>query len=156
MIEITEENIGDYTISDVIFPIIGHKVPLPTNPDMKKIMEELMAKDGVTMAMFNHQSSILSTSASGSYRKIVTHADDIQYDIVEVANTNQELLSSNYLTESDPTPVIPEGTDEATISKALRLRFSLKPSSYATMFMREVTRTSSAFNVQHKLSMNNA
>ena len=43
MIEVTEENIKDYTIGDVIFPIIGTKVALPSNPEMRKIMEDLMA-----------------------------------------------------------------------------------------------------------------
>ena len=38
----------------------------------------------MSMAKFESQSSILSTSATGSYRKIVTHADDVIHDIVEV------------------------------------------------------------------------
>jgi len=36
--------------------------------------------------------------------------------------------------------------ESGSMFKALRLKFSLKPSSYATMFLREVTRTSSAFD----------
>ena len=54
MIEVTEENISNYSISDVIFPIIGHKVAFPSNPEMRKIMEELMNKDGISMAMFEN------------------------------------------------------------------------------------------------------
>lgn len=96
---------------------------------------------------------MVSTSATGSYRKIVGAADDISYDIVEVSNTNEDLLTPNYLTEADPTPQIPE-ENSGSISKALRIKFNLRPSSYATMFLREVTRQSSAFSEQHKLSMN--
>ena len=58
---------------------------------------------------------------------------------------NEDLLSPNYLTEADPTPSV--GSEDEAVSKALRLKFSLKPSSYATMFLREATRTSSAFDV---------
>jgi hypothetical protein len=42
MIEVTEENIGNYTIEDVIMPIIGHKVKLPSHPEMRKIIEDIM------------------------------------------------------------------------------------------------------------------
>lgn len=67
-------------------------------------------------------------------------------------DANEDLLTPNYLTEKDPTPVIRDEQDHGAVSKALRLKFSLRSSSYATMFLREITRTSSAFNVQHKLS----
>lgn len=39
----------------MIFPVIGHKVAMPSNPEMKKIIEDLMALDGMTMAMFKDQ-----------------------------------------------------------------------------------------------------
>ena len=64
-------------------------------------------------------------------------------------NENEDLLSANYLSEADPTPVVNEPTGESNlppITKALRLRFNLKPSSYATMLLREITRMSSAFS----------
>lgn len=63
-------------------------------------------------------------------------------------NENEDLLTPNYLTQPDPTPVIVRSTEEIKapkIWKALRLRFNLQPSSYATMLLREVTRMSSAF-----------
>ena len=49
MIEVTEANIDKYTIEDVIFPIIGHKVKMPSNPDMKALMERIMAEDKMSM-----------------------------------------------------------------------------------------------------------
>jgi len=63
-------------------------------------------------------------------------------------NENEDLLTANYLVEKDPTPVIlesVEGSGLPPITRALRIRFNLKPSSYATMMLREVTRMSSAF-----------
>jgi hypothetical protein len=38
-----------------------------------------------------------ATSAWGSYRKIVNKIDELEYDIVEFQNTNEDLLSPNYL-----------------------------------------------------------
>jgi len=64
-------------------------------------------------------------------------------------NENEDLLTPNYLEEADPTPLIIRPSEEqpnvGKITKALRLRFNLTTSSYATMLIREVTRMSSAF-----------
>ena len=48
MIEVNEENIRDYSIDDVLFPIVGHKVGLPSNAEMRKITEDVMAEDGIS------------------------------------------------------------------------------------------------------------
>ena len=94
-----------------------------------------------------------SLSASGSYRKIVTKPEDVVYDIISMQNENEDLLTADYLNTPDPQPYIdPESS--VPVTKALRMRFNLKPSSYATMLIREVTRTSSAFSTQYQLSLN--
>lgn len=152
MIEITEANISQYTFDDVIFPIVGYKVKMPAHPGMRKIVEDIMAEDNMSIDKFTSQAQMVSISATGSYRKIIGKAENIQFDIVESTNPSEDLLTPDYLAEKDPEPVIdPEGT----ITKALRIKFSLKPSNYATMFLREVTKTSSAFDVQHQISKNN-
>lgn len=108
-----------------------------------------MKEDNITMSLFEDHSTLSVTSATGSYRKIIGRAQDIKFDIVECQNTNDDLLTPNYLEEPDPTPEI---SGDGEVTKALRLKFSLKPSSYATMFLREVTKTSSAFSTQAKIS----
>ena len=60
-------------------------------------------------------------------------------------NENEDLLSVDYLSTPDPKPVI-DPESKVPVTKALRMRFNLKTSSYATMLIREVTRTSSAFS----------
>ena len=92
-------------------------------------------------------------SASGAYRKVVTKPDNVVFDIVEMQNENEDLLTADYMKEADPTPQIVD-SDSTPVTKALRMRFNLKTSSYATMLIREVTRTSSAFSTQYQLSLN--
>jgi tRNA(Glu) U13 pseudouridine synthase TruD len=82
MIEVTESNISDYTIDDVIFPIIGHKVGMPKNDEMRKLYEDAMLEDKITMDMFEKHAQLSVTSATGSYRKILGRAQDIKFDIV--------------------------------------------------------------------------
>ena len=86
----------------------------------------------------------------------MTKPEEVWFDIVEMQNENEDLLTANYLSTPDPKPVIVDSDDPAfsPITKALRMRFNLKTSSYATMLLREVTRTSSAFSSQYKLSLN--
>jgi len=52
LVTVTEETVGNYSIFDVVMPIIGHKVPLPANPDLKAIMEGIMAEDNITLEKF--------------------------------------------------------------------------------------------------------
>lgn len=109
-IEITEENKDSYTIEDVIFPIIGHQVKLPKNKEMALVIEDILKEDGITMATFASHEKMVTTSASGSYRKIVARATDIESDIVEHQNNNEDLLNPNYLLgESDPKPSVDKG-----------------------------------------------
>ena len=64
------------------------------------------------------------------------------FDIVDMQSGEEDLLTPRYLEEADPTPKI---NSDLPVTKAIRMRFSLNPSSYATMLIREVTRVSSAF-----------
>lgn len=65
-----------------------------------------MQEDKITIAMFESQASQALTSATGSYRKIICKAQDIIHDIILTQNTNEDLITPDYLTESDPTPII--------------------------------------------------
>ena len=116
-------------------------------------MLDIMAEDKVTPETFEKHVLLDSTSAWGSYRKLVGFAKDIEYDVVEFQQLNEDLLTPNYNTEKDPQPALDRSIElERPIYKALRLKFSLRQSSYATMLLREVTKVSSAFNVQSALS----
>ena len=152
VIDVTEENIGEFTIQDVVMPMIGNSVRMPQNAELASIIKGLMQEDGLSMTDFAKMASQDSMSASGAYRKILAMPDDVVFDIVDMQNENEDLLTADYLKNPDPTPVIVPSSS-VKVTKALRMRFNLKTSSYATMLIREVTRTSSAFSAQYKLSL---
>jgi len=153
LIEVTAENIHKYSIKDVVMPICGFKTRMPANKELADIILGIMAEDKITMETYDKHQLLDSTSAWGSYRKLISFAKDIEYDIVQFQNLNEDLLTPNYNTEKDLQPLI-DATQEQDrpIYKALRLKFSLRQSSYATMVLREVTRMSSAFSVQSAMS----
>lgn len=133
-------------------PMVGHGVNMPKHKQLLQIFEAVMQEDGVSIENFAQLAANGCISASGSYRKIVARPDDVWFDIVEMQNENEDLLTPDYLSTPDPTPSIDPELD-TPISKALRMRFNLKTSSYATMLLREITRKSSAFSSQYKLSL---
>jgi tRNA(Glu) U13 pseudouridine synthase TruD len=117
-----------------------------------------MAADGIKMSHFTNQSTIQATSAAGSYRRIIQKPSQLVFDIVEMQLEAEDLLTPNYLDERDPTPKVHEPSAEnglPPITKAVRMRFNLTTSSYATMILREITRTSSAFYAQRNFSKAN-
>jgi len=152
VIDVTEENLAEYAIEDVVMPMVGNQVRMPRNPELAQLYHELLLKDGITMDHFTKMASQDSMSASGAYRKIIAKPEDMVYDVVAMQNENENLLTADYLREADPTPEI-IAESRVAVTKALRMRFNLKTSSYATMLIREVTRTSSAFSSQYQLSL---
>lgn len=153
LIEVTADNIHKFTINDVVMPICGYKTRMPNHEELKGIILGIMAEDGITMETYEKHIQLDSTSAWGSYRKLIGFASDIEYDVVDYQNLTEDLLTPNYNEQADPQPVVDYSLEqERPVYRALRLKFSLRQSSYATMLLREVTKVSSAFNVQNALS----
>lgn len=42
MIDVTEENIGEFTISDIVMPMIGASIRMPKNAELALIITELL------------------------------------------------------------------------------------------------------------------
>jgi tRNA(Glu) U13 pseudouridine synthase TruD len=83
LVEVTPENIHKYTIKDVVMPIVGYRTRMPNNEELKKIILDIMAEDKITEETFEKHTLLDSTSAWGSYRKIIGFASDIEYNVVE-------------------------------------------------------------------------
>ena len=52
VIDVTEENIAEYSIEDVVMPMVGNNIRMPRNADIAAIYQELLRKDGITMTNF--------------------------------------------------------------------------------------------------------
>ena len=52
VVDVIEANIGDFSIEDVVMPMVGHDVNLPKNEELRKIMIDAMLADGITMDNF--------------------------------------------------------------------------------------------------------
>ena len=152
VIDVTKDNIKDFTLQDIVMPMVGYETRMPRHKDLQDIVYHILAKDGIALDHFQQLQQVAATSASGGYRRIVSVPKDVSYDVVKMQNENEDLLVPDYLERPDPTPEIGQ---LGKVSKALRMRFSLPTSSYATMMIREVTRISSAYVTQKALSKAN-
>lgn len=83
LIEVTPENIHQFSINDVVMPICGYKTKMPNNEELKAIIFGIMKEDNISMETFESHVQLDSTSAWGSYRKIIGFASDIEYSVVE-------------------------------------------------------------------------
>ena len=52
VVDVTEENIHQFSIQQVVMPLIGYDTRLPANSDLAKIIVDVMQKDGVTIEHF--------------------------------------------------------------------------------------------------------
>ena len=74
MIEVTQENLHKYTINDVVMPICGYSTRMPANKELTDLILGIMAEDKIDMETYEKHAQLDSTSAWGSYRKIVGFA----------------------------------------------------------------------------------
>ena len=143
---ITEENISKYSFSDLVLPLVGGDILYPKN-EVKGYMDSLLKKDGLEYKDFDYQSKYFNFS--GYYRKVVEKPiNGLTYDILKHDDPDEDLQTPYYNTKPQPQP-------KGSKFTSLRLVFQLRQSTYATMLFRELTKNSSAFSHQSKMSKKN-
>lgn len=135
----TEENLDKYTIFDVVLPLVGSRIKLPTN-DVGSELERLLKEDDLTLDSFKARERIFVSY--GSYRKIIVKPNDLYWTIKQYSHPHENLVETdldilnkdkNQGDQRPTSPVKSDSTDEALI-----VGFELPPSSYATMCLREM------------------
>ncbi|KAF8948575.1 multisubstrate pseudouridine synthase 7 [Haplosporangium gracile] len=143
---LTEEDVDQYTIYDVILPLPGFDVIYPTHAIGTKY-KELMAKDGLdphSMKRGNKEYSL-----PGSYRSFMSKPENVEWEIVRYDQADIPLtLTDQERMEGKPQPErVPSGKYLALI-----LNLTLKSSQYATMAIREVCKQDTSAGFQATLN----
>ncbi|KAF9116748.1 multisubstrate pseudouridine synthase 7 [Mortierella sp. AM989] len=138
---LTEQDVDQYTIYDVVLPLPGHDVIYPTHAIGEKY-KELMTKEGLDPHQMRRSNK--DYSLTGSYRAILSKPENVEWEIMRYDEPNLPLtLTDLERLENKPKPeAVAEGK-----YLALVLNLTLKSSQYATMAIREVCKqdTSAAF-----------
>jgi len=144
VIILTEETKGNYTLHDIVVPLVGRDIPLTENNPISEIINEILKEDGLSLKDFIKSDQ--DVFFRGGFRKLAIKPDDIKWDLVKYNDSEQDIQNPYYFTEKECE------SDPNGQFQAIRIKFNLMKSAYATMCLRELTKSSTSFNFQMKLN----
>lgn len=143
---IEEDDINNYSIHDVVMPLPGFDVIYPKHK-ISEAYREMLAADNLDIDNMRH--TIRDYSLSGAYRKIIIRPQSVSWEVVAYDDPKIPLFNTDVDNlEGKPPPVFAsEGR-----YRALKMDFSLPPSTYATMAIREVLKMDTSIKNQTQLN----
>ncbi|KAL6778573.1 hypothetical protein ACKKBF_B15330 [Auxenochlorella protothecoides x Auxenochlorella symbiontica] len=120
-----------YSMSDLLLPLPGSSVRLPENATGEEYAR-LLAEDGLSLETSAHGTAGFTLAGqTGAYRLVLSSPGDVEWELLRHSAQDTDLAEG-------------QGVEPGGALLALRLAFSLAPSSYATMVVRELTKQSGA------------
>ncbi|XP_053572532.1 pseudouridylate synthase 7 homolog [Bombina bombina] len=143
---VEEADVASYTINDVVMPLPGFDVIYPKHK-IAQAYEEMLAADNLDIKNMRHR--IRDYSLAGAYRKIVIQPQDVTWEVIAYDDTKIPLVETDVdKLEGKPQPVF----NKEGKYRALKMEFSLPPSTYATMAIREVLKMDTSIKNQTQLN----
>ncbi|XP_067420586.1 pseudouridylate synthase 7 homolog isoform X2 [Emydura macquarii macquarii] len=145
-VHIEEADVDNYTIHDIVMPLPGFDVIYPRHK-IGDAYKEMLVADNLDINNMRHK--IRDYSLSGAYRKIIIRPQNVSWEVVAYDDPRIPLFNTDLdKLEGKPPPVlVTEGK-----FKALKMEFSLPPSTYATMAIREVLKMDTSIKNQTQLN----
>ncbi|XP_008310467.1 pseudouridylate synthase 7 homolog isoform X1 [Cynoglossus semilaevis] len=143
---LSAEEAENSSIHDIVMPLPGFDVIYPTHP-VGEGYKELLSADGLDINNMRHK--VKDYSLAGAYRRVVIRPSDVSWEVIHYDDPKISLVHTDFeKLENKPAPVFKtEGKD-----RALRMEFSLPPSTYATMAIREVLKLDTSIKKQTQLN----
>ena len=133
--KLTSDEVSSYHLSDILLPMPGYDIQLPDNC-CKEYISEILDQDGMSIDDFKGPLG-REFNVSGCYRNVIYKPSEFDADIIKYTDENEKLVSTNLDSILGKSfEVKNEGS-----RTALRLRFTLPRSCYATMLLREIGRS---------------
>jgi tRNA pseudouridine13 synthase len=163
---------GKFSVDDIILPVPGAETVYPSN-EIGAYYDELLAADGLSRASYAAGPAVYKEG--GAYRKLIQRPGDFEWKAIPYDNPDAELAETELVRfrteppgrsaaaaapegEADPSSEVVSADSTAGTPKfwALQLKFSLPPGTYATMLLREITKSSTESQFQAQLTRNAA
>eukprot|EP00554_Chaetoceros_debilis_P005541 CAMPEP_0194072820 /NCGR_PEP_ID=MMETSP0149-20130528/457_1 /TAXON_ID=122233 /ORGANISM="Chaetoceros debilis, Strain MM31A-1" /LENGTH=764 /DNA_ID=CAMNT_0038752741 /DNA_START=52 /DNA_END=2343 /DNA_ORIENTATION=+ len=160
--EVTQDDIETckYSISDVVLPLVGSKIVYPTDSTGDYI-ESLLEEDGLSKDHFERIGD-RELAVGGDYRKVMCKPFDVESQIKVYKDPVQPLIQTDLMgVQNEPLHCIDVTTD-ADQSQAAQgekiiigmvIGFTLPPSAYATVALRELMKRPTSSTYQSELSL---
>ncbi|XP_034391685.1 pseudouridylate synthase 7 homolog [Cyclopterus lumpus] len=143
---LSAEEAESCSIHDIVMPLPGFDVIYPTHP-VGKGYRELLSADGLDIDNMRHK--VRDYSLAGAYRRILIRPTDVSWEVIQYDDPRISLVHSDVeILENKPAPVF----NKEGKYRALRMEFSLPPSTYATMAIREVLKLDTSIKKQTQLN----
>ncbi|KDQ20751.1 hypothetical protein BOTBODRAFT_50816 [Botryobasidium botryosum FD-172 SS1] len=143
---LTEADVDQYTIFDVLMPLPGKDVSYPGG-DFGEKYREFLRLDGLDPDNFVRKQK--EYTLGGSYRKILHKPSELSWSILRYTDPDVPLAQSD---EDQLLGFDAPVTDESGRFMALQIRLTLGTAAYATMALREVTKTETSSHFQTTLT----
>lgn len=131
---------------------IGNRILFPGN-EIGEYYRSVMASQGVSQQTYS--TCLPHYRTHGAYRRLLQHAEDFDFSILAYNHPDQELANTEIakLKRDDKNSSVPADTSIESLGnceklseeyrlKALALKFTMPPGTYATMFLRELCKES--------------
>ncbi len=159
---VTQDDVetGKYKITDVVIPLVGSRVTLPTNCTGNHL-ETMLKEDGLSLESFQKIRD-RELALGGDYRKMICKPSDVDFGIKLYKDPLQPLIQTDLMTIHDEklecVDVTSElgDTDEGIGDKvlvAMVIGFTLPPSAYATIALRELMKRPTSTEYQTSLNL---
>ncbi|XP_007244365.2 pseudouridylate synthase 7 homolog isoform X1 [Astyanax mexicanus] len=134
------------SIHDIVMPLPGFDVIYPTH-EVGKGYRDMLAADNLDIDNMRHK--VKDYSLAGAYRRILIRPSDVSWEVIHYDDARVPLVYTDVeKLENKPLPVyLTEGK-----YRALKMEFSLPPSTYATMAIREVLKMDTSIKNQTQLN----
>ncbi|KAK3926792.1 Pseudouridylate synthase 7-like protein [Frankliniella fusca] len=144
---ITENNITDFKMQDIVLPLPGCNIVYPSN-SIGDFMRNLLKEDGLSCETKQH--NVKQYNVGGTYRHIIAKVDKLDWEIIKFKDSEKDLILGDYEELKERT-IMRDQLEDANY-KAIILSMCLEPSTYATMAIREVTKTDTSAFTQASMS----
>eukprot|EP00977_Amphora_coffeiformis_P003765 scaffold756_cov158-Amphora_coffeaeformis.AAC.2 len=149
--KVTAEDVekDQFTLEDVFLPLVGTKTIDPAN-ETSKIYTKLLTEHGLTRSSFDVKDRDLN--CAGDYRRMIVRPSDVDYDLIEYTDPRQPLVQTDLMKlQGIPIKTAPESSPDSLL--AMRVGFTLPPSAYATIALRELMKRPTSSDYQKDLSL---
>ncbi|PPQ77416.1 hypothetical protein CVT25_010998 [Psilocybe cyanescens] len=143
---LTEEDLDKYTIFDVVMPLPGTDVAYPGGK-LGERYREFLRMDGLDPDDFSRKQK--DYTLNGSYRKMLHLPKELSWSVLRYTDPDVSLAQSDEdkLLGFDPPAIVEDGK-----FMALQINLTLGTAAYATMALREITKTDTSSHVQTSLT----
>ena len=158
--EVTQDDVEmcKYSITDVVLPLAGSKIEYPSD-STGDVYEDLLAEDGLTKEYFEKVQD-RELAVGGDYRKVMCKPLDVDFEIKLYNDPTQPLVKTDLMevtnaslecvdVTADENEGVEKSKDRTIVGMVIG--FTLPPSAYATIALRELTRRPTSSQYQTEL-----